>query len=398
MLPAIQIPDMAGDAARMYTGGYNLGNQQRQNRLMVNAGKIASTGDMSGAKNALLAGGDFQQADHVQNSINTTNDRELEHLAKTQQHLSNIASTIRTPQEFEKAKQVLNSMGLPTDGYTFEMLPTLRAQATTEADRYNRALDERKMAMAQAQAQQPKTMEVGGSLVRVDPQGGVSELYRAPTAAKQRYMSTPAGVFDISTGQYVSDVGRSNSGLDPFAEKERQKAVGKAQGEAQANLPSATTNAEFLSKSIGDLYSDPKLGNESGWLPGMTGWANVLPNLTTGAQATQARMDQVQGQAFMAAFDRLRGAGAITEAEGSKATNALNRLNSPGMGYDEYRKALGDFHREVGSLYNLAQERAGVPAGQRRVLGQGNDASMANAGQRQQSSMSSADPLGILGN
>lgn len=183
-IPMLNYPDMAGQAADMYTRGVSLGDAQRRNRLLVDAGQQASRGEMPAAKNTLLAGGDFQQADQLQRSIDTMQDRDLEHASRVQQHLSNIASTIRSPQDFEKAKMVLGRMGLPVDGYTYDMLPTLRAQATTEAERYSRALNERKMRMEEAQARQPKTMEVGGSLVRVDPEGGVSELYRAPPAAK----------------------------------------------------------------------------------------------------------------------------------------------------------------------------------------------------------------------
>jgi hypothetical protein len=68
-------------------------------------------------------------------------------------------------------------MGLPTENFTYDMLPTLRAQATTESERYNRALTERKMAMEQAKMQQGEVKSIGDNLVRVTPDGQATEIY-----------------------------------------------------------------------------------------------------------------------------------------------------------------------------------------------------------------------------
>ena len=54
-------------------------------------------------------------------------------------------------------------------------------------------------------------------------------------------------------------------------------------------------------------------------------WARYTP----GSAATdfKSRFDQLKGAAFLQAYDTLRGGGAITEIEGTKAENAKTRMN-----------------------------------------------------------------------
>jgi hypothetical protein len=79
---------------------------------------------------------------------------------------------------------------------------------------------------------------------------------------------------------------------------------------------------------------------------------------TEGMAGAQARIDEVQGGTFLAAYQTLRGAGAITDKEGAKATDALNRLNKQGVSEKEYRAALKEFKEEVGKLREIARKKA----------------------------------------
>lgn len=110
---------------------------------------------------------------------------------------------------------------------------------------------------------------------------------------------------------------------------------GKNTAEAVTALPSAETAADVATKTIDDLASDP-------YLPNMLGPVDSrLPNLTSDAARVQGKMDQLQGQAFLQAFNSLKGGGAITEVEGLKAEQAIARLNAA-QGESDYLSALND--------------------------------------------------------
>ena len=80
-----------------------------------------------------------------------------------------------------------------------------------------------------------------------------------------------------------------------------------------------------------------------------------------GTQAANfsARLDQIKGQSFLQAFDRLRGGGQITNPEGEKATAAIARL-STAQTQDEFKQSLADLKEilEIGRK-NLAK-KAGI--------------------------------------
>ena len=51
-----------------------------------------------------------------------------------------------------------------------------------------------------------------------------------------------------------------------------------------------------------------------------------LPPVTQGGTDLVSKIEQMQGQAFLQAFQSLKGGGAITEREGQAALNAVARL------------------------------------------------------------------------
>lgn len=88
-------------------------------------------------------------------------------------------------------------------------------------------------------------------------------------------------------------------------------------------------------------------------LPYATGVAAPLGNVPgTGMRRVKSKMEQLDGQAFLQAFERLKGGGQITEIEGQKATQAIARLDryqSP----DDYKAAL----TELRDLLILGSQR-----------------------------------------
>src|SRR4030067_617140 len=79
--------------------------------------------------------------------------------------------------------------------------------------------------------------------------------------------------------------------------------VGKGVGEAQVNLPQAKKSGQYIVKSIDELLGDPDLSRVTGPWQGSS-WS---PNISGTANRVQSRIDQLQGQTFLQAFNAMRG-------------------------------------------------------------------------------------------
>lgn len=138
-------------------------------------------------------------------------------------------------------------------------------------------------------------------------------------------------------------------------EEARGSAVGKQAGEAAADLSGARITADRTIRLVDELYNDPYLESMIGPIEGR------LPNITASAGRVQSRMDQLQGTAFLEAYNMLRGGGQITEVEGKKAEGAMARLRTAQSEAD-YRAALMDFRDAVETGIAKLEARAGTTA------------------------------------
>lgn len=161
-------------------------------------------------------------------------------------------------------------------------------------------------------------------------------------------------IIDKATGQTVRTINKDVAGAASLKEQ------GEAQGKAILDLPRQIDNATLALKTIQDIRNHP--GKKYG-----VGAAGVLP----GIPGTQQRgfvnlVDQAKGQAFLQAFNSLRGGGQITEVEGSKATQALARLDRA-QTQEDFDKALNDVEQIVNMGLTRAQHSASrtpsTPAG-----------------------------------
>jgi hypothetical protein len=98
----------------------------------------------------------------------------------------------------------------------------------------------------------------------------------------------------------------------------------------------AVQSADQAIQVLDGLINDPNLSKA-------TGWGSYIPIDIPGFNAeTRSRMEQVQGTAFLQAFESLKGGGQITEVEGLKAEQAIARLKTA-QSAPEYQKALREF-------------------------------------------------------
>jgi hypothetical protein len=133
------------------------------------------------------------------------------------------------------------------------------------------------------------------------------------------------------------------------------KQAGEAQGKAEANLPISQQRGTDVIGQINELLKHPGFDTIFG-LSGAIDPRNYIAG--TDAKGAQARLNQVKGQAFLDAYEMLKGGGAITEIEGAKATAAKARLDAA-QSPQEARIALQDFSNAVRTGMQKLKEVSG---------------------------------------
>ena len=94
-------------------------------------------------------------------------------------------------------------------------------------------------------------------------------------------------------------------------------------------------------------------------LAAITGKRSLLPTIPgTDASKAEALAEQIEGQSFLQAFQSLKGAGAITETEGKKATAAIARLKRT-QRKEDYVQALNELRGIVEETKRRASEKSG---------------------------------------
>jgi hypothetical protein len=155
--------------------------------------------------------------------------------------------------------------------------------------------------------------------------------------------------------------------------KEYGQTIGKNRATAEAALPGALQTAEEGIRLIDEMVGKPEIKDASGKViqkgtkphPGFSSYvgATLTPGMrfmegsdTAGYERYQK---QIEGKAFLEAFQNLKGGGSITEKEGEKATQAIMRMNKA-LNEKEYVKAA----REIQDVLRVGMERSRAKAGQ----------------------------------
>lgn len=174
-------------------------------------------------------------------------------------------------------------------------------------------------------------------------------------------------VSQLNTGTEFVDVDKfgnrtggatSIDNFTPAQDAELGKVIGGAAAQVILELPSTIATTDNMVNSIDGILNDPALDASTGWLS----WMQSVPG--TDQYRFGQRALQLQGQAFLQAFDSLKGAGQITEVEGAKATQAIGRL-STSQNPADYRQALS----ELKGIISAAKQRAINSAGQVQLPG-----------------------------
>lgn len=136
---------------------------------------------------------------------------------------------------------------------------------------------------------------------------------------------------------------------------------------ARSELPKVVGQAQQMIDSIDGLLNHPGLPGAVGMPFGMAGVPSIIGDLIPGSALIPGtaerdfvtRSEQLQGQAFLQAFESLKGGGQITEIEGKKAEQAIARL-SRSQSEASYKEAMSELRGILSTAIDRAYTNAGI--------------------------------------
>lgn len=159
------------------------------------------------------------------------------------------------------------------------------------------------------------------------------------------------------------------------AAQEEAKLRTTAKTNAEINLPSTLQKAQQSINVIDQMIGggmNPETKRpykEHSGLEAAVGFKGTSPsyafglkdNAVGGTEAAdfEALFGQVQGAAFLEAFETLKGGGQITEVEGAKATSAINRMRLS-QSEAEFKAAAKEFRDVLAAGMERSKNKAGV--------------------------------------
>ncbi len=208
----------------------------------------------------------------------------------------------------------------------------------------------------QYQSAQIKTEGLQQGKIGVDIQKGKQDLQK--------------GALDImkSRGELLSAeeerAAAREQGLTLGAFKKQQEKIGESTGERIVNLPKVEAQAEQALKLIDDVVShkgkSSMVGVKNPFM-GSVPFTKQVAVAGTPAAGFMAKFNQLKGKQFLEAYEGLKGGGAISEAEGKKATDAISAMDlaTSEEEFDQAAKDLKDVIRA-----GLENQKRGITVNQ----------------------------------
>lgn len=211
--------------------------------------------------------------------------------------------------------------------------------------------------------------DLGGQQVFVDPLTGrpVNALGKSMAPGEQARLAQGYAQMNQSQDQFNQAQGLAQQRLAMQMDPEFQAAMAatkqKALNRVQANidLPRVIDKASESIDLIDSLTSHPGFKISVGGSAPIGKLQSMVPG--TPASDFARRMEQIQGQQFLQAFETLKGGGQITEREGEKATQAISRMNTA-QSEKEFIDAANEFKGIIQKGVTRAKNAAGVQPSQ----------------------------------
>ena len=166
------------------------------------------------------------------------------------------------------------------------------------------------------------------------------------------------------------EIEKGKNSPEYIAMEARMKEQGKGQAKFESVAPQAIATAEQMLSKIDDMVGKPAKLNAKGQVvekgtaahPGFkaaVGASSLVPTMPGSKAADfEARLAEIQGGAFLEAYNTLRGGGSITEVEGQKATQAITRM-STAQSEKEFIDAARDFQNVIRTGIKRSKEKLG---------------------------------------
>jgi hypothetical protein len=205
-----------------------------------------------------------------------------------------------------------------------------------------------------------------------------ANLVKEANAAEQlgiskRQADISQGTLDVSRQRLANETNPVL--LSNIAEaKAAGEFLGKNKAAAAQALPAALENATQAIRLIDEMVGTAEVRDKNGKVikaagkehPGFSNYVGVgFPTrFVEGSDAAsfEIRQKQIEGKAFLEAFNTLRGGGAITEKEGEKGTLAIMRMNKA-TSEAEYKAAARELQEVLRTGVNTMRAKAGQPSG-----------------------------------
>lgn len=232
----------------------------------------------------------------------------------------------------------------------------LNRESQEQSRQQSAELRREQMAQASAQAEQQRALQ--REIAQMKNQKGADAYYQPVSTANGVY------AFNARTGKMEL----VNSGGAPVIKESADPALqgriagakaagtteGKEGAEARIELPKVIAQGEESIKLIDDLLSHPGMKQAVGGSRVMQ--FQKIPG--TQAYDFETRLKQLQGKQFLEAFQTLKGGGQITEVEGTKATQAIARMDAA-QSEKEFESAAREFQGIVRQGLERARQKAG---------------------------------------
>lgn len=202
-----------------------------------------------------------------------------------------------------------------------------------------------------------KTIDTGTGTIIIDSRTGLPVRRNQPAPTNS---SPPQGPMTGNTATPQNIGPPMQGGYIPkdVAGEAAQRTEGTETGKAVFSLPQTVAKADQSIYAIDRMIRHPGRETATG-LSGVLDPRNYIPG--TNAKDFRVGLDQLKGQAFLQAFESLKGGGQITEVEGAKATAAMARLDTA-QSDREFKAAL----IELRTILSNGKQRAIEMARQRQ--------------------------------
>lgn len=173
----------------------------------------------------------------------------------------------------------------------------------------------------------------------------------------QRFAGAGGGV-TVNTGSEIGPISKDHEMvIDPETGGRSLRPIPGGSADTSSDDAYDAASAQASISLIDAVLNDENLGAVTGMIQGR------LPARTQSQQDLMVRIEQLQGQAFLQAFETLKGGGQITEREGQAAQAAMARLQRV-QSEAAYREALQELRDIVARGMQRGSATQGPPPSQ----------------------------------